>query len=56
MREKPTFLKPYIFFDGVTIFDMISHPTFFRKHTSADLIHVKIGTIVHFDKKKLAKK
>ena len=28
---------------------MTSYPTFFRKYTSAKLIFVKIGTIVHFD-------
>ena len=35
---------------------MTSYPTFFRKHTSAEPICVKIGTIVHFDNKKSQKK
>ena len=35
----------------VIIFDVTSHPTFFRKHTSAEPIRIKIGTIVHFDEK-----
>ena len=35
---------------------MTSHPTFCRKHTSAEPILVKIGTIVHFDVKKSQKK
>ena len=34
---------------------MASHPTFCRKHTSAEAILVKIGTIVHFGVKKSQK-
>ena len=34
---------------GVISFNMTSHPTFCRKHTSAEPILVKISTIVHFD-------
>ncbi len=40
----------------VIIFDVTSHPTFFRKHTSAEPIRIKIGRIVHFDEKKFPKK
>ena len=35
---------------------MTSYPTFFRKYTSAELIFVKIGTIVHFDNTSSQKK
>ena len=40
----------------VIIFYVTSNPTFFRKHTSAKPIFVKIGTIVHFDEKNSPKK
>ena len=34
-----------------SVFNVASHPTFCRKHTSAKPILVKIGTIVHLDVK-----
>ena len=36
----------------MTIFVLTKHPTFFRKHTSAESIRIKFVTIVHFGNKK----